>query len=55
METPSRKVGSGALAGALSIVLVWAVGEAGVDVPAAVASAVTTIITFATGYFVSEE
>lgn len=52
--TPSRKVGAGALAGATTIILVFILGSAGVDLPAEVASAVTTILTFATSYFVRD-
>ena len=51
---PNRKVGAGLLAGAFTIILVWAVGMAGVKVPAEVASAFTTILSFLTSYFVVE-
>ena len=54
MQTPSRKVGSGALAGALSIVLVWVLGQLGYSLPAEVSSGLTTIVTFITSYFVRE-
>ncbi len=51
----NRKVTAGALAGALSIILVWAIKYFGqVELPAEVASASTTILTFITSYFVSE-
>lgn len=43
---PSRKVGAGGLAGALSVL---------VDVPPEVASAFTTVIGFGVGYFVSSD
>ena len=52
---PSVKIGSAALAAALSVVLVWAVSLAGVDVPALVASAFTTILSVGTGYMVPEK
>ena len=52
--TPSRKVGASALAGALSILLVWASGAAGVIIPGEAASALTTVLSFAVGYFVAE-
>lgn len=53
--TPSRKVGAGALAGGLSIILVWAVKQfAHLEIPAETASAITVVITFGTSYFVSE-
>jgi len=54
MQTPSRKVGSGALAGALSIVLVWVLGQLGYSLPAEVSSGLTTIVTFITSYFVRD-
>jgi len=51
----NRKVSAGALAGALSVVLVWAVKSfGGTDLPGEVASAVTTLLSFGTSYFVSE-
>ena len=49
---PDRKVAAGGLAGALSVLLVWFMNLGGVDVPAEVASALTTIIGFGTAYFV---
>lgn len=52
---PTRKVGAGALAGALSFLVVWALNNyGGVNLPGEGGSAITTIITFITGYFVSE-
>lgn len=52
---PQRKVGAGAVAGALTIVIVWALSElAGVEVPGAVASAITTVTMFVVGYTVPE-
>ena len=52
---PNRKVGSSALAGGLSIIMVWALKEWGhVDMPPEVASGVTVVISFITGYLVPE-
>jgi hypothetical protein len=51
---PTRKVGSGALAGAVSVILVWILSLFGVDMPAEVASAITLVLMFATSYFVPE-
>ena len=57
---PTRKVGAGALAGALSIILVWALNSFaftdpnGMKITGEIASALTTIMTFVTGYFVPE-
>lgn len=47
---PTTKVTAGAIAGAITVVLVWLVGMAGLEVPAEVASAVTVIISFLTSY-----
>ena len=45
------KVVAGGVAGAVTVVLVWAVGTfAKVDIPAEVASAITTILSFAASY-----
>jgi hypothetical protein len=55
MNTPSRKVTAGALAGALSVVLVYVVrASSGVDIPGEVGSAITTILTFGVSYFVND-
>lgn len=51
---PNVKVTAGALAGALSIILVWAIGLVGLDIPPAVASALTVLITFGVSYLVTE-
>jgi hypothetical protein len=48
--TPQPKVVAGGAAGAITVVLVWAAGFAGVEVPPEVASAVTVLISFAAGY-----
>ena len=52
---PTRKVTAGALAGALSVLVVWAVKQiAGTEIPAEVASALTTILSLGTSYVVNE-
>jgi hypothetical protein len=55
---PTRKMTVSGLAGALSVVLVWLINTywppAGKPVPAEVASAMTTIISFVVGYFVPD-
>lgn len=55
---PTRKVGASALAGAISVVLVWVVNTwaltGSIKITGEVASALTTMITFAVGYFVPE-
>src|SRR5947209_16405343 len=56
--TPTRKVGASALAGALSVVLVWVLNSLVLpeksQITAEVASAITTIISFIAGYFIPE-
>ena len=55
MVTPNRKVSAGGIAGALSIILVWALKAYGhTELPPEVASGVTTLISFATSYFITE-
>ena len=52
-RAPQPKVVAGGIAGAFTIVLVFAAGIAGVDVPPEVASAITVLASFATGYIKS--
>lgn len=47
------KVAAGGTAGAATILLVWLLAQAGVDLPPEVASAVTTLIGFAAGWLKS--
>jgi hypothetical protein len=48
---PTQKVTAAGAAGAVSIVLVWALHQfAHLDMPAEVASAITTLLAFLTGY-----
>jgi putative flippase GtrA len=51
---PTRKVGSGALAGAVTVIAVWIIDLFGVEVPPEVASAITLILMFVTSYFVRD-
>lgn len=57
---PSRKVGASAFAGALSILVVWALNSFfftnpnGTKITGEIASAITTILTFSVGYFVPD-
>ncbi len=51
---PTRKVTSGALAGAAAIILIWGVSLAGTEVPGAVGAAITTVLTFGTSYMVRD-
>ncbi len=52
METPNRKVTSGALAGALSVLVVYVISLFGLDVPGEAGAALATVFAFVTGYFV---
>lgn len=52
---PNRKVGAATLAGALSFLVVWALNKyVGAELTGEAGSAITTILTFATGYVVTE-
>ena len=52
---PTRKITSVALAGALSIILVWAVKHfANVDIPGEVGQALTVVLSVVTGYVVPD-
>jgi len=51
---PTRKVGAGALAGAISVVLVWALNRAGAGITPEIAQAITIIMTFLVSYVVKE-
>ena len=53
-KLPNRKVGSAGLAGALSVLVIWILGESGIDISAEVAAALTTVLMFAVGYLVPE-
>lgn len=49
-EGVNPKVAAGGTAGAVTVVLVWALAQAGVELPPEVASAFTTLIAFAAGW-----
>lgn len=51
---PTRKVGAGAGAGTLSVVLIAIAQATGVTLPAELASAITTLVTFAVSWIVRE-
>lgn len=48
---PTPKVVAGGAGGAITIIVVWVLSLVGVDMPAVVASAVTTVASFGAGYF----
>lgn len=55
MDTPNRKVMAGGLAGALTIILIWAVQSfSTVVVPGEVGSAITAVLSFIVSYFTKE-
>lgn len=55
IQTPNTKVTAGALAGALTVVLLFLIQTlADVEITAEVGSAVTVILTFFTSYLVPE-
>lgn len=47
----SAKVAAAGIGGAVTIILVWGLRLAGIEVPAEVASAFTTLAAFGAGYF----
>ena len=54
--TPTRKVGAGVVAGALTVVLFYVLGEVwDIQPPAEVGAAVTTLLTFVTSWFTSSK
>lgn len=48
---PTAKVAAVGVAGAITLILVWVAGMAGLEVPPEVASAVTLLIAAGAGYF----
>lgn len=44
MFAPTPKVAVGALAGSLSVIIVWIVGQFGINIPPEIGSAFTTVI-----------
>lgn len=51
---PTRKVGAGALAGAVTIIGVYIAESLGLNIPAEVASSITVVLTFATSWIVKD-
>jgi putative flippase GtrA len=51
---PTRKVAVGGVTGAVTGIIVWAVGLAGIEIPAEVAVYISTILSFAASYFVPD-
>lgn len=55
---PTRKVGASTIAGAVSVILVWALNgfvlSERTRITPEIAAAITTLMTFAVGYFIPE-
>lgn len=49
---PSRKVASGALGGAVATIILWIIDTAGVNMPQAVAGAITAVVAIVIAYWV---
>jgi hypothetical protein len=49
-KRPIRKVNATGLSGAAATIVLWLVDTAGLEVPAAVAAAITTVVAAGTGY-----
>jgi hypothetical protein len=47
---PEKKVTAATLAGAIVTILIWVLRVAGIDIPAEVAAAITTILATVAGY-----
>lgn len=52
---PTQKVAAAGISGAVSIVLIYIASQLGLELPAEVAAAITTIVSFASGYLVKEK
>jgi hypothetical protein len=51
---PTSKVVAGSVAGAVTVIAVWAADLAGLEVPAFVAAAFTTLVSFGASYLTRE-
>ncbi|MDP9456959.1 MAG: hypothetical protein M3Q49_11630 [Actinomycetota bacterium] len=49
-SAPTPKIAAAGIGGAIATILVWVVGLLGLEVPAEVAAAFATVISFAAGY-----
>lgn len=54
-NAPTRKVVAGTAAGSVTVLLAWAAGLAGIEVPPEVSSAVTVLISLAFGWAISDQ
>lgn len=53
-KAPTPKVVAGGAAGAAVVVIVWAAGLFGLDVPVEVAGSIVVLVSFAAGYIVPD-
>lgn len=53
-KRPTDKITAAGAAGALTTIVVWVAGLAGLDVPPEIAAALTTVLVFFAGYLRSE-
>ncbi len=51
---PTAKVAAAGIGGSVSILIIYALGQLGLDVPPEVASAITALVAFACGYIKRE-
>lgn len=49
-RAPRPKVVAGTIAGAVTVIVVWAAGRFGLEMPPEVAAATTTVLAFGAGY-----
>ena len=53
-KIPTRRVGVGAIAGAVSAIAIWIIGQNGIAIPGEIASAITTVLTFGASYIIAD-
>jgi hypothetical protein len=51
---PTKKVGSGAIAGAIVVLIMWVLAINHIDIPPTVATAIPVVVTFAVSWLVAE-
>jgi len=52
---PDRKVAAAGVAGAATVLIVFILGQFGVEIPESVGAAITALLAFLAGYFKREE
>ena len=51
---PNKKVTAGSTGGAITVLIVWAAGQFGIEVPPEIAAVLTTLVSSLAGYFTPE-